>query len=296
MPTYYQILGVSATADKEEIKAAFKKLALSLHPDKNPDNPPAEEQFKRVNEAYQVLSNDQKRTMYDITLQYTAQTPLPYYPEDETSGDDRYFQDRHQRAARQPSQSYGRPRYAPHVEFDPTQVRKMGLMLGVFFILFVTGVIYLAQFMNRLNAEDRYEEALREGKTYGAMLGFSEAIGFDKEYWQAYYQRGLLRMEVQRDYKHAHSDFNAAIRYTDKPTAPIYYNRGICNFQLNRYSAALSDFNQSIQLDSRIGMAYYLRSLTQLNLKDTTRACQDWQQAVQLGVNFPEDSLAVYCQ
>jgi curved DNA-binding protein CbpA len=295
MPTYYQILGVSATADKEEIKVAFKKLALRLHPDKNPGNPLAEEQFKQVNEAYQVLSNDQRRATYDFKLQYAAQAPLPHYPEDDTE-DDRRYRGRYHQAARQPSYSYGRPRYAPHVEFDPAQVRRMGIMLGIFFVFFVIGVIYLAQFMNRLNAEDRYEAALQEGKTYSAMLGFSEAIGYDKEYWQAYYQRGLLRMEVQNDYKHAHSDFNAAIRYADQPAAPLYYNRGICNFQLNHYGAALSDFDQSLQLNSRNGMAYYLRSLTHLSLKDTTRACQDWQQAVQLGVNFPEDSLAVYCQ
>jgi tetratricopeptide (TPR) repeat protein len=103
-------------------------------------------------------------------------------------------------------------------------------------------------------------------------------------------------MEVQRDYKHAKSDFNAALRYADQPSAPLYYNRGICNFQLNQYRAALSDFDQSLQLDARNGTAYYLRSLTQLHLQDTARACEDWRQAVQRGVNFPEDSLDVYCQ
>ena len=293
MPTYYQILNVSANADREEIKAAFKKLALKLHPDKNPNNPLAEEQFKRVNEAYQVLSNAQKRAMYDLRLQYGEQSPLPEYPQYPTGDEEQSYQQ-----YRRPPHSYGkgRPRYAPSVEFEPAQVRKMGILLAVFFVFFLMGVVYLAQFMNRLNAEDRYEQALQQGKTYGAMLGFSEAIGFDKEFWQAYYQRGLLRMEVQRDYKHAYRDFNAALRYADQPSAPLYYNRGICNFQLNQYRNALSDFDQSLKLDARNGGAYYLRSLTQLHLQDTARACEDWRQAVQLGVNFPEDSLDVYCQ
>ncbi|TLU81880.1 MAG: molecular chaperone DnaJ [Chlorobium sp.] len=62
---YYEVLGVSKTATKDEIKKAYRKLALQFHPDKNPDNKDAEEHFKEVNEAYEVLSNDDKRRRYD---------------------------------------------------------------------------------------------------------------------------------------------------------------------------------------------------------------------------------------
>jgi molecular chaperone DnaJ len=62
---YYEVLGVSRSADKDEIKKAYRKLALKYHPDKNPDNKEAEEHFKEVNEAYEVLSNDDKRRRYD---------------------------------------------------------------------------------------------------------------------------------------------------------------------------------------------------------------------------------------
>ena len=62
---YYEVLGVSRTATKDEIKKAYRKLALQFHPDKNPDNKAAEEHFKEVNEAYEVLSNDDKRRRYD---------------------------------------------------------------------------------------------------------------------------------------------------------------------------------------------------------------------------------------
>lgn len=62
---YYEVLGVNRDASEEEIKKSFKKLAMKFHPDRNPDNPKAEESFKEAKEAYEVLSDDQKRAAYD---------------------------------------------------------------------------------------------------------------------------------------------------------------------------------------------------------------------------------------
>ncbi|MGD0231141.1 MAG: DnaJ C-terminal domain-containing protein [Syntrophorhabdales bacterium] len=62
---YYDILGVQKTAPEEDIKKAYRKLALKFHPDRNPGNKQAEEQFKEINEAYAVLSDKDKRKEYD---------------------------------------------------------------------------------------------------------------------------------------------------------------------------------------------------------------------------------------
>ena len=62
---YYEVLSVSRTADGSELKRAYRKLAMELHPDRNPGDKAAEERFKEASEAYQVLSDPEKRAMYD---------------------------------------------------------------------------------------------------------------------------------------------------------------------------------------------------------------------------------------
>src|SRR5206468_2992451 len=61
---YYDVLGVPKGANKDEIKAAYRKLALQFHPDRN-KSPEATERFKEVSEAYAILSDDEKRNQYD---------------------------------------------------------------------------------------------------------------------------------------------------------------------------------------------------------------------------------------
>jgi DnaJ-class molecular chaperone len=62
---FYEILGVGKNASEDEIKKAYRKLAMKYHPDRNPDNKSAEEKFKEAKEAYEMLSDSQKRDAYD---------------------------------------------------------------------------------------------------------------------------------------------------------------------------------------------------------------------------------------
>lgn len=70
---YYSLLGVNKSATSDEIKKAFRKLAVKYHPDRNPDNKAAEEKFKEISEAYEVLGDTEKRKKYDQFGRYWQQ-------------------------------------------------------------------------------------------------------------------------------------------------------------------------------------------------------------------------------
>ena len=65
---YYEVLGVSRDSDPEKIKRAYRKLALKYHPDRNPGDKEAEENFKEAAEAYEVLRDPEKRQIYRIAV------------------------------------------------------------------------------------------------------------------------------------------------------------------------------------------------------------------------------------
>src|ERR1700741_2748405 len=62
---FYDVLGVSKSASADQLKSAYRKLAMKHHPDRNPGDKSAEQKFKEINEAYDILKDDQKRAAYD---------------------------------------------------------------------------------------------------------------------------------------------------------------------------------------------------------------------------------------
>ena len=84
MSNYYDILGVSKTATADEIKKAYRTLAFKYHPDRNPGNAEAEEKFKQISAAYDVLSDESKRRQYDMG--YSTDS----YSSSQTTGNQQY--------------------------------------------------------------------------------------------------------------------------------------------------------------------------------------------------------------
>jgi len=79
MPNYYEILGIPKTANAQEVKNAYRKLAKIYHPDKNQDNKNTEDKFKLIKDAYEVLIDPIKKSKYDATLNYQEQIKLNTY-------------------------------------------------------------------------------------------------------------------------------------------------------------------------------------------------------------------------
>lgn len=91
---YYKILGVEKTASADDIKKAYRKLAFKYHPDRNQGDTDAEEKFKQVNEAYDVLGDEQKRKNYDLGGQYysSSYNGNSYSENQNPFGDEQFWQ------------------------------------------------------------------------------------------------------------------------------------------------------------------------------------------------------------
>jgi len=89
---YYKTLGLRNSASGEEIKRTYRKLAFKYHPDKNPGNKESEEKFKEINEAYETLSDVEKKQQYDASLKSNVFASETYYGEQNAgSGQNRYY-------------------------------------------------------------------------------------------------------------------------------------------------------------------------------------------------------------
>lgn len=247
----YDILGVSPTASAQEIKLAYKQLALKYHPDRNPGNARAEELFKIVNAAYQTLSNPGKRARYDLRLQYI----------------------REQRQAIRQHQPYQNPRYRqtrepasvseryyqniPRREERRFVRKDLYITLGFFAFMFVFSLL-LKSTMDYITSEDRYKTALtyiEHGKYSSAHSLLTDAIYFRPKNADAYLTRASIEMNVYENYRSAVEDLNQVIALQDRPSAEAFLMRGKCHAKLTNYKQAERDFGIALALDSTLHTA-----------------------------------------
>lgn len=264
--TYYTILSISASATAQEVKSAYKKLALKYHPDRNPGNIWAEEQFKQINTAYQILSNPAKRARYDMQLQYElAQRRLASQPA--------YYNQRYQQT-REPAPVS--ERYYRNIQRDKQKFSVRDWLITLAFIAGLVAFSLVFKYvMDHIAGEDNYKTALtylKHGKYTSAHSMFSETIHFIPDHAAAYQARASIELNYYEDYKAAINDLDQAIAHTEKPTARLYFMRGYSYKQLGNYNAAEADLNKAIELDSQYSKAYLSRGEVRLFYKQQYRA------------------------
>lgn len=258
-PDYYTVLGISTTATLQEVKAAYKRLALKHHPDRNPGNTRAEEQFKRVSTAYQTLSNPGKRARYDLRLQYQReqQRTIRQHPQ---QYDTRYYQtrqpapvsERHYRTIRRNENRFSRKDWYITFAF-------VGSVLLISLLLKVV--------MDSVTGEDKYKTALiyiQHGNYSSAHRLLSDAIAFQPKNAAAYQARASIELNIFEDYPAALADLNQAIALQAQPSATAYYMRGRSYQQLEQYTQAEADLTKALQLNKELWAAHLKRGEVRL--------------------------------
>lgn len=208
---YYEILRVSASATLEEIKKAFRHLARQYHPDLHPDNLEAQEQFKRICEAYEVLSNTVERQRYDrdaAPSKHSSRKASPY--DFYVQGVEKALKKNYQGAIES---------YTQAIELHPQFVEAYGK-----------------------RAEVRY----RLGDDRGVLEDCRLALELDSQYAEAHYYRGRSRYRL--GYSQAAIEAYSQALQWEPNYAPAYYYRGIAAHDLGNRPAAIRDLQAAMQL------------------------------------------------
>jgi curved DNA-binding protein CbpA len=245
MQDFYEVLGVDKNADPVVIKAAFKRMAMRYHPDKNPGNREAEEMFKTINEAYHTLTDPVKRSRYDSRFHRIIADDY----------NDAYWQEIKRRRYYQWKQAQEKPYI-----FDKNYFKIQGLAFLVFLIIagFCFGIINTAHYYVQQQELAKLEA---NSQLLNQVKGLFDAGKFDDafvmihglqqkdplEFRFAYARDSLVdALRVMADRKFAEQDFKGAIAHylvLKNYEHPIRFetldNMSMCQYYLGNYKESL---------------------------------------------------------
>ncbi|WP_192822495.1 DnaJ domain-containing protein [Rufibacter sp. LB8] len=263
---YYHILEVSPTATAQEIKAAYKRLALRFHPDKNPGSPHAEERFKQINDAYQVLSNPRRRAAFDQQQDYerrqrqaAAYTNPRYHHTRPPAG----FKERHYQQR------------AQHQRRLSKRDIKIALGVVLLVVLLVLGLKLGWDSMAEGRAFKQAQQAAANGEWSQAEAAYSTYLMYQPEAGKARLQRAAIRQRHLQDPQGAAIDYSYLINSSQNPSPAWFVARGDCYLDEKKMLDALLDFEMALKLDSTLVTAFRGRALVHLQMED------DWPAAIQ---------------
>lgn len=207
---YYEILQVSPHATIEEIKVAFRKLARRYHPDLHPDNPNAEAEFKRICEAYEILSDTAQRRTYDRLgvpqQRETTLNPYNFY----VQGAKKILEKDYRGAI---------DKYNQAIRLNPN---------------------FVEAYLKR--AEMRY----KLGDDRGALEDCRQALEIDPNYGEAYYYQGRARYRL--GYSQSAIDAHTQAIRLEPENGQAYYHRGVAYHDLNDKANAIRDWQTAAEL------------------------------------------------
>jgi curved DNA-binding protein CbpA len=242
LQNYYEILGLTLFATASEIKQAYKKMAMLYHPDRNPDNPQAEELFKRLNEAYHVLTDPQRKQAYDQLLVYGRITNL-------------------KPSARRAYYAYRRePQAKPYYHITDMQAGMIAILLITYFFFALNSFYTFHSRLRYILAVNAYE--VKDYQT--AIEHAKKSISSDDTFAKAHLLAGIIHLEHLKQNMAAAENFTRLIETTEIPKLDYYLKRAVAYSNANKNKEALHDFNfvlshnpSSPELLAQIGKAYF---------------------------------------
>lgn len=237
MDNLYSILGLPNFSSEEEVKHAFKRLAMLYHPDRNPDNAEAEEKFKMINQAYQILAHPIKKSRYDQMLLGGA-----YYFSFNTQSTEnqetqyQQAQEQHRKYRQQQETAYQRWKLERGKQERQAIIFSV-LAVAYFFIIVntISGFYARTQYFFSLDAykSKQYDKALHYLRT---------ANGADNAYARAYFLKGQIYREHYDYNGEAVANFTLAIEHIYQVPTDYFYQRALAYTNLREESLAEKDF------------------------------------------------------
>lgn len=281
MSNLYDILGIQTTASQADIRAAYKKLAFLYHPDVNPNNPVAEEKFKQINGAYQVLSDESLRSNYDF-----MRTQAVYQTYTQTAY-----------ANPQPPTQTGY--YSPPNTKKPVtkkQRRILNIASVVVTIVLVFGLVHFGGFMNRFTGRMHYDNAiehLSKGEMSKAYRELTDALEFYPDYLEAHLLNYKLSTDKNPVYLFAVSSIDQALKsYQDN--ADLYFKRGFAYLKIKRYQKAIVDFRKALEIKPNEGKYWFYLGVTMQEYVGRDY-CELWEKAEKQGFELAGIFQKYYC-
>jgi tetratricopeptide (TPR) repeat protein len=295
---YYQILGLTQAADAAQIRAAYKRLAMTYHPDHNPGSRVAEEKFKEINEAYHILSDPLKKYRYDAQLNYAFdEQQREHYRREENKR--KYY--RWQQAQRK------------YYVIDKEYFKIQALAFLVFIVIagFCFALLHTANYMME---ERRHEHrlatirSLRQVDTLFATGRFDDAFALIQtlgeedplEYRFRYAQDSLMTaLKLMADERFANQEFSDAVaqylvlkKHEDPVQTETLRQISICEFYLGNYKESLLAMKHLHNQDPRnLQLIYEIGSLYLEKLEDPNEALHYFTMGTKL---FTENLAEVY--